>query len=142
MGKLLRRGRRPLSAMAKRVSIWGSLMLYRPVSTSHGGKTSGGRAEAATAEAMINGWGRREKRQVGGGGCVGVDDAQRVRDRDDAEQFFKGRSERGDRWGLCESFYRRADVFEEDIAWSVTFLRAITKQSSARRFLCLPRVRG
>ena len=27
-------------------------MLYRPVSTSHGGKTSGGRAEAATAEAM------------------------------------------------------------------------------------------
>lgn len=27
-------------------------MLYRPVSTSHGGKTSGGRAAAAKAEAM------------------------------------------------------------------------------------------
>jgi len=27
-------------------------MLYRPVSMSHGGKTSGGRAAVATAEAM------------------------------------------------------------------------------------------
>jgi hypothetical protein len=52
IGKLLRRGRRPWSAMANRVSIWGNLMLYRPVSMSHGGKTSGGRVAVVTAEAM------------------------------------------------------------------------------------------
>jgi hypothetical protein len=52
IGKLLQRGRLPLSAMANRVSICGNLMLYRPLSTSHGGKTSGGRVAVATTEAM------------------------------------------------------------------------------------------
>jgi hypothetical protein len=81
-------------------------MLYRPVSTSHGGKTRGGRADAATAEAMD---GVEEKEsQVGVLQCRGcVDNAQRV--RDNAGENFKGGSRRGHQRRLCESFYRWAD---------------------------------
>ena len=79
-------------------------MLYRPVSTSHGGRTSGGRAEVATAEAM-DGVEERESQMRGYcRGCVGVDDAGRVRDKN-----FKGGSGRSHQRRLCESFYRWAD---------------------------------
>jgi hypothetical protein len=73
-------------------------MLYRPVSMSHGGRTSGGRAAAATAEAMD---GVEEKEgQVGVlRGCVGVDDAQRV--RDNAEQIFSKAEVGGATSGDC-----------------------------------------
>ena len=52
MGQLMRRGRRPLSAMATRVSMCGNLMLYLSFSTSQGGKMSGGRAALAAVGAM------------------------------------------------------------------------------------------
>jgi len=41
-------------------------MLYRPFSMSQGGKTSGGRAAAATAEAMDQWMGVEEKESQGG----------------------------------------------------------------------------
>lgn len=77
IGQLLRRGRLPLSAMARRVSIWGSLILYRSFPTSQGGKTSGGRAAATTVGAMGGRWGSKGEavqRPRGGEaeeGCVG-----------------------------------------------------------------------
>jgi hypothetical protein len=47
IGQTTRRGRRPLSAMATKVSMCGSRILYRSFSTSQGGRTSGGKAAAA-----------------------------------------------------------------------------------------------
>ena len=76
-------------------------MLYRPVSTSHGGKTSGGRADAATGEAMD---GVEEKgSQWGYWGCVGVDDAQRVRDNAWAK-FSKAGVEGATNGGCAKAF--------------------------------------
>lgn len=81
-------------------------MLYRPVSTSHGGKTSGGRAAAAIAEAMD---GVEEKESQ-----VGVVRAVWVLMTPSASgtmlsKNFKGGSRRSHQRRLCESFYRRAD---------------------------------
>lgn len=55
IGQLLRGGRRPLSAMATRVSMCGNLMLYRSFSTSQGGKMSGGKVEVTAAVAIVDG---------------------------------------------------------------------------------------
>jgi len=64
-------------------------------------------------------------------GCVGVDDAQRV--RDNAEQTFQRRrySRRGHKRRLCKSFYRRADRASIDVCFSVGWVR----------FVCDPRAR-
>ena len=55
IGQLMRRGRRPLSAMATKVSMCGSLMLYRSLSMSQGGRMSGGKAEVTAAVAIVDG---------------------------------------------------------------------------------------
>jgi len=55
IGQLTRGGRRPLSAMATRVSMCGNLMLYRSFSMSQGGRMSGGNVEVTAAVAMVDG---------------------------------------------------------------------------------------
>ena len=80
-------------------------MLYRPVSTSHGGKTSGGRAAVATADAMEVE--ERECQWGYSGGSVGVDvdDAQRVRDNECRAKF--SRAEVG---GVTSGDYAKAFI--------------------------------
>lgn len=83
-------------------------MLYRPLSTSHGGKTSGGRVAVATAEAMDGV--EEEESQVGVLGAVLVlmlmtPSASGTM----LSNFFKGGSRRGHQRRLCESFYLRTD---------------------------------
>jgi hypothetical protein len=55
IGQLTRGGRRPLSAMATRVSMCGNRMLYRSFSMSQGGRMSGGNVEVTAAVAMVDG---------------------------------------------------------------------------------------
>lgn len=84
-------------------------MLYRPVSTSHGGKTSGGRAAAATADAMEV----EEREREPSGGTVGAVLVLMLMTPSASgtmpSKIFKGGSRRCHQLRLSESFYRRAD---------------------------------
>jgi hypothetical protein len=83
-------------------------MLYRPLSTSHGGKTSGGRVAVATTEAME---GRRERGPSGGtvGAVLVLMLMTPSASGTMLSKFFKGGSRKGQQRRLCESFYRWVD---------------------------------